>query len=127
MAIETTASTAAASVSAAALATIIVGPTFGPYVAILVAALGGALWPLSMAELSDWRAGAWLYLRCVATGCLLTSLGVSLLAPYVNAPHADLHVPVACIIAALGNGVRPIIDGLTAGLAALANKVGGNK
>ncbi len=113
--------------SAAALATLIVGPAYGPYLAIVVAAMGGALWPVSMAEGSTLRDSVKLFARCALTGALLTSVAVSVVAEYVSAPEHDLHVPVAFVIAALGNGVRPIIDALTQALANAAGKIGGGK
>ena len=113
----------AGSVSLAVVAVALLGPMAGPYVVIVFAALAGSLWPLSFDQTITRSQGAWLVIRCTTLAVVLTS-GVS---EYLNDVYGvapgDSMAPVALLIAALGNGWRPVFGALSDGVAMLAARV----
>ncbi|MDD2663951.1 MAG: hypothetical protein PHD19_09340 [Dechloromonas sp.] len=103
----------------------LLGPLAGPYALIAFAALAGALWPLSAQTTATRTEGAWLLLRCTLTAIVMTGVAASILERQWQIPVNEALAPVALLIGALGNGWRPVFSGLSAGLSALAGKVGG--
>ncbi|GAA4425757.1 hypothetical protein [Acidovorax lacteus] len=118
--------TTSSGLSLAAVSIALLGPLAGPYVVIVFAALAGALWPLSAAETMGRAAGAWLLLRCTLTAVVLTGALSVWLQSYWAVSATDALAPVAFAIGALGNGWRPVFDGLGAALQAIAQRLGGN-
>lgn len=120
--LEPTSSSAGLSLAAVAIA--LLGPMAGPYLVIVFAAMGGALWPLSVADTASRAAGAWLLLRCTLTALALTSALAALAEQQWQIPAIESLAPVAFFIGALGNGWRPVFDALALALQALAGRVG---
>ncbi len=110
--------------SLTALAVAVAGPVFGPYSAILFAALAGSLWPLSAAEDLSRASGAWLLLRCVLTSVVLTGAIAAAVATHYDLAATELLSPVAFFIGALGNGWRPVFGAVAGALAAIASRFG---
>lgn len=113
-----------AGLSLAAVAIALLGPMAGPYLVIVFAAMGGALWPLSVADTASRAAGAWLLLRYTLTALALTSALAALAEQQWQIPAIESLAPVAFFIGALGNGWRPVFDALALALQALAGRVG---
>lgn len=114
-------------ISLTALAVAVAGPVFGPYSAILFAALAGSLWPLSSAEGLSRVSGAWLLLRCVLTSVVLTGAIAAAVGTHYDLPTTELLSPVAFFIGALGNGWRPVFSAVAGSLAAIAGRFGSNE
>lgn len=119
---EPTSSTAATGLVALAIAAL--GPHAGPYAAIVVAALAGALWALGDADTGSRRAGALLLLRLVATAVVLTvSISVALEQAY-GWPAQQLLAPVAFAIGMGGDRWRALA-GAVVGL--VSRRIGGGQ
>ncbi len=101
------------------------GPAAGPYVVIILGALGGGLWALSSATLETRMQGAWLMLRCLVTAVVLTAMIASLLGPWLGIDALEVYVVVAFVIGALGNRWLEIIDAIKTRMSQLI--IGGNK
>lgn len=119
--------TSAGSLSIAALLIAILGPLGGEYAAIVFAALGGALWPLQTMKGISKGAGAFFLFRVVVTAVLVTGAATYWLENTYQFPARYGMTLVAFGIGAMGNGVGTVIDGLRAGLAALARTLGGRQ
>jgi len=65
-----------ASAGVVAVGVALLGPAAGPYAAIVLGSLAGALWALAAASTERKRDGAWLLLRLMLTAVVLT-VGVS--------------------------------------------------
>ena len=113
--------TGVAVVSLMTLATAIFGPKAGPYIVILLASVGGALWALSSAELATRMQGAWLLLRCVLTAVVLTSIVAQTVGAWLHTPPSEAVAVVAFCIGALGNKWLEIIDALKTRIAGLVS------
>lgn len=105
---EPVASAAAGGASLAVLFVSILGPTAGPHVLIVAAAITGAMWPLSAANTDGWADGLWLLLRCTLTALVLTSLAAGVLEQQWGVPVSEGLAPVALVIGAMGNGWRSV-------------------
>lgn len=114
-----------AGVSLITLAVGVFGPAAGPYVVIILGALGGGLWALSGAVLATRMDGAWLMLRCLVTAIVLTAMIASLLGPWLGIDVLEVYVVVAFVIGALGNKWLEIIDSIKTRLSNII--IGGNK
>ena len=104
--------TTAGSVSLTVLFVALLGPMAGPYILIALAALAGALWPLSASPTSSRVEGAWLLLRCALTALVLTGLIAGLVERVWSVPVNEGLAPVALLIGAMGNGWRPVFSAL---------------
>jgi hypothetical protein len=105
-------STTAASVSLAVLLIGVLGPTAGPWIAIIAGACGGVLWPLSGADTPTGWAALMLATRCVGTSIVLTGIIAGYIERTYQVPINESLAGVALIISALGNGWRPIFAGV---------------
>lgn len=116
-----------AGIGLAALAVALLGPLAGPYALIVFASLAGALWPLAMADIDTRRKGVMLLLRCTTVSVIFTgTIATFITGKWGIAPDVTI-APVSFLIASIGNGWKPILAGLSAALAALANKYGAKK
>ena len=104
--------TTAGSVSLTVLFVALLGPMAGPYILIALAALAGALWPLSASTASTRAEGVWLLLRCALTALVLTSVIAGLIERLWGVPVNEGLAPVALLIGAMGNGWRPVFSGV---------------
>lgn len=114
-------------VSLITLAAAVFGPNVGPYVVIILGAIGGGLWPLSTAALNTRREGAWLMLRCVLTAVVLTALIAGLLGPYFDVPVTELYAAIAFVIGALGNKWLDIFESIKTRLQGAIENSGAGK
>jgi hypothetical protein len=101
-----------AGVSLITLAVAVFGPQAGPYIVIVLGALGGGLWALSSATLDTRLQGAWLMLRCLVTAIVLTAMIAGLLGPWLGIATLEAYAAVAFCIGALGNKWLEIIDSI---------------
>ena len=101
-----------AGVSLITLAVAVFGPQAGPYIVIVLGALGGGLWALSSATLETRMQGAWLMLRCLVTAIVLTAMIAGLLGPWLGIATLETYAAVAFCIGALGNKWIEIIDSI---------------
>lgn len=101
-----------AGVSLITLAVAVFGPQAGPYIVIVLGALGGGLWALSSATLETRMQGAWLMLRCLVTAIVLTAMIAGLLGPWLGIATLETYAAVAFCIGALGNKWIEIIDAI---------------
>ena len=104
--------TTAGSVSLTVLFVALLGPMAGPYILIALAALAGALWPLSASTASTRTEGVWLLLRCALTALVLTGVIAGLIERLWGVPVNEGLAPVALLIGAMGNGWRPVFSGV---------------
>ena len=110
--------TTAGGISITAVLIALLGPMAGQYTVIVMAALAGALWPLSTMELPTRRAGASLLFRIVTSAVLLTGSVAWYLESEYNFPAIHGMAVVAFFIGALGNGWAPIFRAMRQGIAA---------
>lgn len=110
--------TTAGGISITALLIALLGPLAGQYTVIVMAALAGALWPLSTMELPTRRAGASFLFRIVTSAVLLTGSAAWYLETKYNFPVIHGMALVAFFIGALGNGWAPIFKAMRQGIAA---------
>lgn len=110
--------TTAGGISITALLIALLGPLAGQYTVIVMAALAGALWPLSTMELPTRRAGASFLFRIVTSAVLLTGSAAWYLETEYNFPVIHGMALVAFFIGALGNGWAPIFKAMRQGIAA---------
>jgi hypothetical protein len=113
-------STSATSLTVIAIAA--VGPAAGPYAVVVMAALAGALWPLSAMEGLTRRTGAWLLLRIVATAVVLGGAGAAMLERWLSVPAAESGAAAAFVIGAVGTGWTRIGRALSSMLVRLIGK-----
>lgn len=117
--------TTASGISVTALLIALLGPLAGQYTVIVMAALAGALWPLSTMELPSRRAGAAFLFRIVAAAVLLTGSAAWYLETNHQVPAIHGMAVVAFLIGALGNGWSPVFRAMRDGLAAFLRATGG--
>lgn len=118
--------TTASGVSITALLIALLGPLAGQYTVIVMAALAGALWPLSTMELPTRAAGAAFLFRIVASAVLLTGAAAWYLEANYQVPAIHGMAVVAFLIGAMGNGWAPVFRAMRDGLSAFARAAGGN-
>ena len=105
-------------ISLTTIAIACLGPLAGPYAVIVFSALGGSLWPVLAATTNGSKvAGGVLLLRCLVTSVFLTGIIATCLARYYDLRTYELLSPVSFLIAAMGNGWKPVFDTLGSGLA----------
>ena len=104
--------TTAASVSLTVLLVGLLGPTAGPWAAILAGAIGGTLWPLSGADTPSGAAALFLAVRCVVTSLVLTGIIAAYIERTYGVPISESLAVVSLAISAMGNGWRPVISRL---------------
>lgn len=100
----------------------LLGPWFGPYALIVFAALAGSLWPLSAQDTTTRMDGAMLVLRCMLLSVCLTSFIAYLLSKFADMPVNESLAPVALLVAAMGNGWRPVFEAVGAAIRVAAGK-----
>ena len=115
----------AAGVTLTVFLTALLGPFFGPYAVIVMCALLGAMWPLSVMPSTTRVSGAFFLLRIVSTAVVLTTSAAWYLEKTYEFPAVHGMAVVAFFIGALGNGWGPVLSALRQGLAALAKGIGG--
>lgn len=107
--------------SVAALAIALLGPAAGTYALIVFASLAGALWPLSTMPTVTRMQGAAFLVRVVAASVVLTGSASYWVEKTYQVPAVQSFAVVAFGIGAMGNGWRPVLQGLRN---ALVNFVG---
>lgn len=117
--------TTASGISVTALLIALLGPLAGQYAVIVMAALAGALWPLSTMELPSRRAGAAFLLRIVLSAVLLAGSGAWYLETNYAVPAVHGMAVVAFLIGAMGNGWAPVFKAMRDGLSAFVRAAGG--
>ena len=90
----------------------IFGPVYGAHAAVLCAALAGALWPLSNRDTTARGAGVLFVLRLVLTAFILTSIIASLVEAQWGWTPGTAVLPVAFLIAAIGDKWIAIFESL---------------
>ncbi len=110
--------------SVVALLIAAMGPIAGQYSLIVMAALAGAMWPLSTMPHATKRQGAFFLLRIVSTAILCTGTIAWLLAEHFNLPAYESMSVASFGIGALGNGWGNIFKGLRDGVVALLRGIG---
>jgi len=103
--------------------TTLLGPFFGPYAVIVMCALIGAMWPLSVMPTTTRASGAFFLARIVSTAVVLTTSAAWYLEKEYGFPAVQGMAVVAFFIGALGNGWAPVLSALRQGLAAMARGI----
>lgn len=108
------------------------GPLAGPYAAIVMAALIGAMWPMAVMPSMTHREGAFFLIRIVGTAVVLSAGGAWILETRYDIPALHGMAVVSFFIGALGNGWTPVLAALRQGASAFARGMassinGGNK
>ena len=116
--------TSTAGISITALFIALLGPMAGQYSLIIMAALAGALWPLSTMGCTTRISGAFFLLRIVVTAVFLTGSAAWWLQTHYAVPVFDGMAVIAFLIGALGNGWGPVFKALRDGLGAVARSIG---
>lgn len=117
--------TTASGVSITALLIALLGPLAGQYTVIVMAALAGALWPLSTMVMTSRKAGAAFLFRIVTTAVLLSGSAAYYLEVNYQLPAAHGMAVAAFLIGAMGNGWSPIFRAMRDGISAFIRAVGG--
>jgi hypothetical protein len=112
------------SISITALAIAVLGPMMGPYALIVFAALAGALWPLSTMPTVTRMQGAAFLVRVVALAVVLTGTAAYWIETKYKVPAVESVALVAFCIGAMGNGWRPVLQGLRGALVNLVSRLG---
>lgn len=123
--------TTASGATFTALLIALLGPLAGQYTVIVMAALAGALWPLSTMEIPTRRAGAAFLFRIVSAAVLLSGFGAWCLEQNYRVPAVHGMAVAAFIIGAMGNGWTPVFramrDGITSFMRAVGSQNGGQE
>jgi hypothetical protein len=114
----------ASSLSITALAIAVMGPAAGPYALIVFAALAGALWPLSTMPTATRAQGAAFLLRVVSGAVVVTASVAYGIERLYSVPVVESLALVAFGIGAMGNGWRPVLQGLRGALVNLVSRLG---
>lgn len=113
------------SITLTALLIALLGASAGQYACIVMAALAGALWPLSTMDVATRGQGAMFLLRVVSAAAILTGSVAYWLETEYKIPATYSLSGVAFLIGALGNGWRPVLEGIGKALANIAATLGG--
>jgi hypothetical protein len=97
----------------------------GQYALIVMAALAGALWPLSTMEGLTRKTGAAFLARIVTAACILTGSTAWWLESRYQLPATQGMAVVAFFIGAMGNGWRPVLAAAGNALAFLLGRLAG--
>ena len=117
--------TTTSGVSITALLIALLGPMAGQYAVIVMAALAGALWPLSTMVLPSRRAGAAFLFRIVFSAVFLSGSAAWYLETKYALPAVHGMAVVAFLIGAMGNGWSPVFKALRDGMASFVRAFGG--
>ena len=117
--------TTIAAVSLMTLGVAVFGPQAGPYIVIVLGAIGGGLWALSSTVLATRMQGAWLMLRCIVTAIVLTALIAGLVGPWFGLPVTEVYAVVSFVIGMLGNRWQDVIESIKTRLHGLISTAGG--
>lgn len=104
----------------------LLGPVAGQYALIVMAALAGALWPLSIMQGSTRRQGAWFLLRIVGTAVFLSGTFSWWLSTRFSWPVYEIMAAVSFVIGAMGNGWGGIFRSIKNAVPSAINKVSGS-
>ena len=113
MAEPATTSVTAASISTTVLFVSVLGPQAGPWVLIMVASVGGGLWPLSGETTLNYRQATMLLIRCALLAIVFTGLIASYLESAYGLPLSEWFAVVALFIGAMGNGWKSFFAGFS--------------
>jgi hypothetical protein len=102
----------------------LLGPTLGEYSLIVMAALAGALWPLSAMEGTTRVQGVFFLARVVLTAIFVSGGAAMLLNTHFDMPVVEGMSIVAFGVGAIGNGWRSIFTSLVDGLAKMLQMFG---
>lgn len=116
--------TTTSGVSLSALFIALLGPLAGQYTVIVMAALAGAMWPLSTMDLPTKRAGAAFLFRIVCAAVILSGSAAFFLEQQYGYPVIHGMAVVAFLIGAMGNGWSPIFRAMRDGLSAFLRAAG---
>ena len=111
----TPAVTNVSSLSLAAFLSWWLGGDYGPYVALLLTAMTGAIWGVSAYPTTTRLHGALLFFRYTITAVVLVGGGTALAAGYLDTPFespVDLSNLVAFTVAAVGDRWKDILSRL---------------
>ena len=108
-----TTSVTAASVSVTVLFVSMLGPQAGPWALIIVASIGGGLWPMSGSRTRGDGEALMLLLRCTLLAIFCTGMIASYLESSYGLPMSDWLAIVALAIGAMGNGWRAFFAGFS--------------
>jgi hypothetical protein len=111
----TTVAASVSSVSLAAFLSLWVGPHYGPYMAILFAAMAGAVWGVSAAQTVTRLDGAGLFVRYTLTAVVLVGGSTAIAGSYIDTRFdspVELSILVAFGIAAIGGRWTEILSRL---------------
>jgi hypothetical protein len=117
--------TSTTSASALVLLIALLGPLAGQYALIVMAALAGALWPLSTMEGLNRKTGGFFLARIVTAACVLTGSTAWWLESRYQLPATQGMAVVAFFIGAMGNGWRPVLAAAGNALAYLLGRLAG--
>ena len=92
-----------------------------------MAALAGALWPLSTMDIPTRLSGAAFLLRIVLSAVLLTGSAAWYLETNYGLPVVHGMAVVAFLIGAMGNGWGPVFSAMRSGLSAFVRAAGGQE
>lgn len=112
-------------ISITALLIALIGPLAGQYAVIVMAALAGALWPLSTMELESRKSGAAFLARIVFSAVFLSGSAAWYLETSYAIPAAHGMAVVAFLIGAMGNGWSPVFRAMRDAILAVV-RVAGN-
>ena len=116
--------TTASGISITALLIALLGPLAGQYAVIVMAALAGALWPLSTMDMPSRRAGAAFLFRIVAAAVLLSGSAAYYLEQNYQFPAVHGMAVAAFLIGAMGNGWSPIFKAIRESLSVFIRAAG---
>lgn len=114
-------------VSLMTLAVAVFGPQTGPYVVIVLGAIGGGMWALSNTTLETRRQGLWLMLKCVLTAVVLTAVIAGIVGPWFKIPVTEAYAIVSFSIGAIGDGWKDVFESVKSRLQALISNAGGKQ
>jgi uncharacterized membrane protein YkvI len=116
--------TTTSGVSLTALLIAVLGPLAGQYTVIVMAALAGAMWPLSTMDMKTKIAGAAFLFRIVSAAVILSGSAAFFLEQQYGYPVIHGMAVVAFVIGAMGNGWTPVFRAMRDGMSAFLRAVG---
>lgn len=84
-------------------------PVFGEHALIIMSALAGAMWPLSVRESNSRLDSAFFLLRLVCTAAVLTGFAAHIIEQKFGYHSQEVISPVAFLIGAVGDRWRTIL------------------
>lgn len=116
---EPTSTTLGATASLTGGLVVLLGPVFGPWVTVLLAAFSGALWTMGRAETESRRTAAWLLGREMLTAMVLTGGIAAVLAQFMVWSLDHVLPAVAFVIGAMGDKIGSLREAAAQRLRAL--------